>query len=124
MTEQFNGKYGFRAADEICTEECQDNRLILPRLYRYIGMGYYQILAEVRGVPDKFFLIDVGGSNGYESDFNHKELRKIAVKDAITIEQVQAKLKGQSWVEIVSTTKFEGGQINETKRHNDLIENP
>lgn len=118
MTLQYKGRYGFELADERCIGECEDNPLIIPRLYRYQGMGHYEILADVKDHPDKCFLIHVGGSNGYEQRDSHDALLKLTEKDALPIDQLEAKLKGSFWVEIVGSVSTDIGiEIDQCVEH-------
>lgn len=116
--DKFNRKYGFMPANDDCIGECEDNPLIVPKLFRYQGMGHYQILAGVKDVPNRYFLIDVGGSNGYEQEAAHDDLKKLTIDDSITMKQLESRVKKGMWVEVVSTTHYEGGDVNECIEHN------
>lgn len=120
MCEHLNGRYGFTPTDIRCLRECEDNPLIVPVLYRYQGMGLYEILAEVKDTPDKFFLFDVGGPNGHHVDMLHTELNNLTIDQALTLAEIMDRLTKRSWIEIAGTTMTEDGdaviQTTHTRR--------
>jgi hypothetical protein len=115
MSEEYKEfeKYGFQPANEDCIKECEKNPLLKPILYRYIGMGHYEILAVV----PKYFLITVGGANGYDVMYNHNELNKITMNDAMTKQELLTKLEGKSWVEVVNVSNFDNCDIQQCIEH-------
>jgi hypothetical protein len=114
---QYNGKYGFEPADERCISTCAENSLISPQIYRYLGMGHYEILADVKGHPNKYFLVRVGGSNGYDVDYNQNQLLKLTEADAMSEHTLRDTLKHSRWIEIVGTVQFEGGEEHACMEH-------
>lgn len=109
MCDKFTGKFGFTPVDDECVTMCCQNPLIVPKLVRYQGMGYYQILATAKDHPHKFFLIPAGGSNGYEVESNHQDLNKLTLKEALSLKEVTKQIEQESWTEITDTQSFTGG---------------
>lgn len=111
-------KYGFEPVTQIFLDECKCNPVIIPKWYRYKGMGHYQVLAEVQSKSDFFLLFMVGGSSGWDAASNRKDMKKLTVVDAITKKQLITKLSGDWWVEVASSTETDSGQINQVQeRH-------
>jgi len=117
MSEQFNGKFGFIPVDDECIKICAKNSLIIPRLYRYLGMGTYEILADVKDNPDKFFLFDVGGENGYTADDNYKMMKKLQINDTIDLNTLKRKLSIENWATIVQIKEFKDAELHEVQEH-------
>lgn len=117
LEENFIGKFGFLSANEDCFNECKDNPFIIPKLYRYIGMGHYQILANVKDVIDGFFFFEVGGANGYEAEENRNSLNKLTPKKTYSLEQIKQIILKDSWCTISSQEEFDGGVINTVTEH-------
>lgn len=64
-----------------------------PFLFRYHGMGHYQVIAKCRGT-NKFFLTFLGGSEGYSRLANEREYIALKEEDALTLDEVEARLRG------------------------------
>lgn len=109
MCDQFNGQFGFEPADDRCLNSCKKNPLILPKLYRYLRMGNYEILADVKDTPDKFFIFILGGENGVAADANYERMLKLTVADVKTLAQVNEHLSKQEWFTISYERPFDGG---------------
>ena len=117
MCDEFCGKFGFESADDEIIDMCKDNALIIPKLFRYMGMGHCQILADVKYNPGKFFLFDAAGSNGYDYDSNIRALNKFTVHDAITLEELKQLLSCQSWDEVEVVHEFTNGVVRNVTTH-------
>ena len=111
MYSQLIEKYGFITADERCISECRENPLIIPRLYRYRGMGLYEIVADVKDVSDRFFLFDVGGPNGYEYETAHNNIKALTLADTLTVERLHDRLLKKSWVTVITSTDYDDAII-------------
>lgn len=71
------------------------NPLVKPFLFRYHGMGYYQLLSKLSGSDDKYFLVMMGGSNDFDRIYNDREYTNLGVKDSLTLAQVAKRLNDQ-----------------------------
>lgn len=78
-------------------DTCLPTNDIIPQpfLIRYHGMGHYQVIAKLKGKDNLYFLAMIGGSNGYDREYNEKEYVGLSEKDAISIEEIEALLKNQ-----------------------------
>ena len=112
MCDNLNTKYGFSIVDDECMDECKDNPLVVPKLIRYIGMGWYQILAIANGMYDKYFLINLGGSSNYDRDHNLSVMRKLTISDAITFDNLMKLLSTKSWCNVDKKIVVVGGEVN------------
>lgn len=92
MCDQFNGKFGFKPVDTNCIEDCEENHLVIPRLYRYRGCGVCEVLADVNNAPDKFFWFEMGGPNGYEAASNYEAMLALTIDDALSLTAIEEKL--------------------------------
>jgi hypothetical protein len=117
MYKEFDNKFGFVTSDDDDIQECKGNSLIVPRLRRYMGMGVYQILANVKNVNNKFFLLTLGGPNGYDVDANKQFLNNLTINDAISVEKLRDELSQQSWSVIENTTIFDGGELHNVQEY-------
>jgi hypothetical protein len=72
-------------------------------------MGLYEILAEVKDTPGKFFIFNVGGGDGHYVDMLHNELNAITLKDALTLPEVMDRLTGRTWQTVEETITTENG---------------
>lgn len=88
MCDRFIGKYGFVQVTDDIIKQCKCNDIIIPRAFRFLSMGYGQILADVKGHPGMVFDLLVGGSNGLEAEYNQNKLSTITIKDAIKIQNL------------------------------------
>lgn len=111
------GKFGLLVVDDRCIDECNENPLIVPKLYHYQGMGLYSIIASVKGKPRKYFYFPVGGPNGYEAEDNHKALNLLTVANALTFKDLIKQLKQTFWAEVVSTEQHDSCAVDTTITH-------
>lgn len=106
----FREGFGFEPANEDCFKECQNNSLLIPKLFRYKGMGLFEILAEMEGDSERFFLFNVGGASGNDADYYHSIFNGLTVKDSISFEELKERLSKGSYCKIVNVEEFEGGE--------------
>jgi len=116
MDTQFVEKFGVEIVDDECIEVCKGNPIIIPQFVRYLGMGWYQILACSYN-PNRFFLIDMGGSNGYDYEYNLKLLNKLTLKDSVSFDELNTRLEKESRCKIQSSEFHEYGRIDVVKEY-------
>lgn len=114
---KLKGKYGLQPANDDCIGECEPNSLVVPKLFRYLGMGHYEILADVKDHPNKYFVVHAGGSNGYDRQDSYNDLIKLTIKEAKSFEEVVEYLKRTTWDEVVNVVEADHGTINSTVTH-------
>lgn len=112
MHKQYFEKLGFQPSDDECIDTCKNNPIINPQYVRYLGMGYYQILAVTHEDADLFLLISVGGCNGFEHDYNTKILNSLTINDSLSFDQLKQLLSEQSWCETDTKIALDDGEIN------------
>ncbi len=98
MSDHFRGKYNFvpiselvealshkfSSVDQLHHEVC-DNPLIIFKLFRYESMGCYTVIADVKGHPDKVFVLTIGGPNVYHAHDNYQKNNRLTLNDAKSI---------------------------------------
>jgi len=107
MCERIVEKFGFQPVQEEHIDECNINPLILPKYWRYLGMGHIEILAEVNNVPNRYFIFNIFGSNGWDHIAYRDIFNKLSVDDSLTLNQITDKLERKKWYTIKSTENFE-----------------
>jgi hypothetical protein len=65
------------------------NILPQPYLIRYHGMGHYQLLSKMKGDSNKYFLIMLGGSNGFDCEYNERQYVNLTEKDSISLKKAE-----------------------------------
>lgn len=96
MCEQLVKEYGFLPVEQEHLYECKGNNLILPKYWRYLGMGHVEILATVKDNSNRYFLFEIYGANGWEHQINKENLNKISIDDSLSFEQLVKKLNGET----------------------------
>jgi len=113
-----NGKYGLVPVDDLYIEVCKANPLITPVLSRYLGMGHCEAIGVAVGHPDKFFIINLGGSNRYECDDNDDIFKHLTLKDSVSYSQVVSYVSRTTWDEIIGVENGDRYTIHQVITHN------
>ena len=101
MYKSLIGQYALKNIDdESFTSEFVNNKIMTPRLFRYAGMGYYEVVAESNYKLNYYFLVMLGGSNGYDVLANRRDLRKMTTDDAVDFDQLIENLKLGNWRDV------------------------
>ena len=87
--DSFEGRFGFQVVDDSIIQECKNNPLIIPRYYRYLGMGHYRILAQFKGHSDLFLSFVMGGADGHGAKDNYEKMKRLGLKDTIDLSYLQ-----------------------------------
>ena len=90
MVEYFNNKHRFSTVNDNAFKYVKDNPLIIPEFERYKGMGFYEILAKVKDIPDRFFLFPAGGSDARTCIVIKCNVNRLSLNDAMTLQEVKA----------------------------------
>lgn len=117
MCEELVKEYGFCIVEDEHLQECKDNELILPKYWRYLGMGHVEILAKVKDDSNKYFLFEIYGSNGWEHQINREKLKTFTINDSLSFEQLNKKLKGERWCTVEKEENFENSSVITVKEH-------
>jgi hypothetical protein len=117
MCDQFLNKYGFQSVDDECIEYCESNPLIIPRLIRYQEMGIWQILADVKDSPEKFFLFYLGGPNGYMAEDSYECMNKLTLNDSLDLIEIKKRLSKETWCTINNRIENKYSVMQQTERH-------
>jgi len=93
--------YGFIELNNEQKKSFIKNTLIIPLVMRYQGMGHYQIIARSSLNMEKYHIIHMGGSNGYEAKYAYDNMLRIREEDGIDKNQMLQNVKNGYHVKIM-----------------------
>lgn len=73
------------------------NPNLIPHLYRYQGMGWYDVLIEKEGL---FSVVSLGGSDGWEREKNNKVYAVITGDSFLSLDVLYKNIEDTTWVEV------------------------
>ena len=116
-------RLGFQEIPDDVKDRLNDlNSTVTPHLYRYQGMGHYDVLIEHE---NGFLILDQGGENGWTVEANNREYAAINDKTRFySIERLLDSIGHGSWREIVSEERGDGVTCQQVITVNPHVEIP
>lgn len=97
MCDIFTNKYGFEPVDDECVQLCAPNKIIIPKLVRYLGMGTWQALGDVNDSPGHFLIFCIGGPSGFERENSLKCMNELTIQNSIDLAELKSILSKEEW---------------------------